>query len=175
MGAAVAPDLAPMEREVIKLLNRAVDDLTAATRDLARYQLASEKAAVSRSAESARLLGEVKADLGGVKSELGRIRDALSDVDHGLDVVATAAVQTSAATKAAAKKPGLFAQITTWLDKNPALKTAVLGTLIQLVGLVGVAATAYATFHFAGVPSTPTPVQVAPPAVVVPRPSYLEP
>ena len=153
---------------MIGLLKRAVDDLTTATRDLARYQLASEKAAASRGAESARLLGEVKA-------ELGRIRDALSDVDHGLDVVATAAVQTSAASKAAAKKPGLFAQVTTWLDKNPALKTAVLGTLIQLVGLVGVAATAYATFHFAGVPSTPTPVQVTPPAVVVPRPSYLEP
>ena len=153
-----------MAREVIGLLKRAVDDLTTATRDLARHQLASEKAAASRGQESARLLGEVKA-------ELGRIRDALSDVDHGLDVVATAAVQTSAASKAAAKRPGLFAQVTGWLDKNPALKPAVLGTLIQLVGLVGVAATAYATFHFAGVPSTPTPVQVAPPAVIsTPRP-----
>lgn len=163
MGATVATDLTPMEREVVSLLKRAVDDLTTATRDLARYQLASEKAAAARGADSARLLGEVKI-------ELGRIREALSDVDQGLDVVATAAVQTTAAANAAAKKPGLFAQITGYMDRNPSLKSAVLGTLIQLIGMVGVAATAYATFHFTGVSSTPTPVLVAPPAVVVPRP-----
>lgn len=170
MGATVADvsDLDPLQREVLKLLTRSVDDQAAANRDTARYVLESEKAAVKRDIVTVRLLGEIK-------SELGRIREALSDVDQGLDVVATAAAQTSASAKAAAKKPGLFAQITSYMDKNPALKSAVLGTLIQLIGMVGVAATAYATFHFTGVPSTPTPVQVAPPAVVVPRPAYMEP
>ena len=161
-------DLQPMEREVIALLKRAVDDLTAANRDLARYQLSAERAAAARGVESARLLGEVK-------TELGKIREALSDVDQGLDVVATAAAQTSAATKAAAKKPGLFAQITGYMDKNPALKSAVLGTLIQLIGMIGVAATAYATFHFAGVPTTPTPMQIQQPLVITPAPRPADP
>ena len=139
-----------MEREVIALLKRAVDDLTMSTRDLARYQLSSEKAAAARGQEAARLLGEVKA-------ELGKIREALSDVDEGLDVVATA-------TNKAAKKPGAFTQVATWLDKNPALKAAVLGTAIQLFGLLG----AYATFRIAGIAPTPTPLQIAQPVSISP-------
>ena len=139
-----------MEREVVGLLKRAVDDLTATNRDLARYQLGSERSAAARGAENVRLLGELKA-------ELGKIREALSDVDQGLDVVATA-------TTKAAKKPGLFAQITGWMDKNPALKAAVLGTAMQVLAALG----AYATFRFSGLAPTPTPVQVAQPVTVSP-------
>jgi hypothetical protein len=157
-------DLDPLTREVLALLKRSVDDQAAANRDTARYVLQAEKAAVVRDAKTVQWLGEIK-------GELGKIREALSDVDKGLDVVATATAQTSAAAKAAAKKPGLFAQITGYMDKNPALKSAVLGTLIQLLGLVGVAAAAYGTFHLAGVPSTPTPVQVAPPYSTAMQPS----
>lgn len=146
-------ELDPMQREVLALLKRAVDDLVTANRDTARYVLSAEKAAVQRGNENVRLLGEIN-------TRLGQIREALSEVDQGLDVVATATAQNSAASKAAAKRPGLFSQVTSYMDKNPALKSAVLGTVIQLIGLVGVAATAYATFHFVGVPSTPTPVHV---------------
>lgn len=141
-----------MEREVIALLKRAVDDLTATTRDLARYQLASEKAAAARGADQVRLLGEVK-------TELGKIREAVSAVDEGLDVVATATAQTSAAAKSAAKKPGLFLLVTAWLDKNPTLKMAVVVMLVQLIG--------YVTFWVTGLPVTPSPMQIAPPATVV--------
>ena len=166
--ADVAADLDPLQREILKLLTRSVDDQAAANRDTARYVLESERAAVRRATDNARLLTEIK-------TELGKIREALSDVDQGLDVVATAAAQTSAATKAAAKKPGLFTQVTSYMDRNPALKSAVLGTLIQLIGMIGVAATAYATFHFAGVPTTPTPMQIQQPLVITPAPRPADP
>lgn len=64
------------------------------------------------------------------------------------------------------RKNGLLAHITAFVDANPALKTALIQTLVSLLGLVGLASTAYVTFHFGGFASTPTPIQVAQPVVI---------
>lgn len=149
------------EREVVTLIKRSLDDSNANQKDMLRYMLAEQKASTARHADLIK-------SFDGLKAELVAIRVAVGDVDAGLDGVEVAAKAAAKAAEAGQSRPGLFAQVTGWLEANPTLKAAVVQTLVLLLGLLATGATAYATFHFGGFATTPTPVEVAQPVHIVP-------
>jgi hypothetical protein len=118
------------ERALLERLTRAIDAGNADRKELLELMRTHEKNAGERHAATLAALGKV---------------------DEGIDVVAKAA-------DAEAKKPGLFAQISAFLDTMPVVKSAMANALVGII----LAGGGYVVFRLTGTPPTPTPIQVAP-------------